>query len=130
MSPPDSVPPTVLVADDEGTVLQMLEVVLTRAGFGVRTACGGVEAVAEYRRGGVDLVLLDVQMVPPWDGPRTLVALRDLDPGARVVFMSGSTGPYRVEELLALGAVRVLSKPFPSLKNLIAELRSALPSDR
>jgi two-component system, OmpR family, response regulator len=103
----------VLVVDDESTVLTMLDFALRRHAFTVRRAAGGEAAVEVYRRhrGTVAVVLLDVQM-PGMDGPQTLAALREIEPEIRCVFMSGNTGRYTAEELLALGAAQILQKPF------------------
>ncbi|MBP3955662.1 response regulator [Gemmata sp. G18] len=127
MSSPDPSPPTVLVVDDEPLITHLLALTLGRAGFVVRTAGNGADALDAYRAGGIDLVVLDVQMPRPWDGPRTLAALRAVDPDVRAVFVSGSTGAYTHEELLARGALRVIAKPFPSLIRLVEDLRGLIP---
>jgi CheY-like chemotaxis protein len=116
--------PVVLVVDDEPAILGLLALVLRQAGFDVVTAGSGPEAVAAFHgtRGGIDLVLLDVQMPKPWDGPRTLTNLQQLDPAVRAAFMSGSTGEYPSADLLARGALRVFAKPFPTLAELTSEL--------
>ncbi|VTR91974.1 histidine kinase response regulator : Response regulator with-like receiver domain protein and winged-helix dna-binding domain protein OS=Leptolyngbya sp. Heron Island J GN=N836_10960 PE=4 SV=1: Response_reg [Gemmata massiliana] len=127
MSSPDRSTPTVLVVDDEPAITQLLALALTRAGFIVRAVNGGARAFDEYQSGDIDLVVIDVQMPRPWDGPRTLAALRAIDPDVRAVFMSGNTGEYTHEELLARGALRVLTKPFPRLSQLAEELRALVP---
>jgi CheY-like chemotaxis protein len=58
------------------------------------------------------VLVLDVQLPPGQDGPETLAALRTLNPDVGVVFMSGDPGNYSEEQLLALGAVQFLPKPF------------------
>ena len=100
--------PEILVVEDEPWVLRMLDVALRQDGFAVRLAGSGTEAIDVYRRHrrAISLVLLDVQM-PGLDGPRTLAALRKLDPHVRSCFMSGHAGMYSTEDLLALGAARV-----------------------
>jgi len=52
----------VLVADDHPVNVLLLQELLNRLGCKPRVARDGLEAVAEYKRGGVDLVLMDVQM--------------------------------------------------------------------
>ncbi len=114
----------VLVADDEPGVLQMLDFALRYHAFTVRCAAGGEAAICAYQRhqSTVDVVLLDVQM-PGLDGPQTLAELRRIDPAVRCVFMSGNVGGYTAEELLNLGAVRIVAKPFASLDGLMRVLR-------
>jgi len=103
----------VLVVDDEEPVRTFLGFALRRSGFTVRAAASGREAVEMYRRhhGDIAAALLDVRM-PGLDGPGTLVALRDLDPGLPCCFMTGDPGEYEVADLLAFGASCVLHKPF------------------
>ena len=115
--------PGVLVVEDHADLRQLLGVALPQFGLPVWLAGGGREAVRLYRehRPEIGVVLLDVRM-PDLDGPETLAALRELDPAVRVVFMTGFSGPYSLEELLALGA-RVVEKPFLGLEELARTLR-------
>ena len=119
---------TILVVEDDHAVRNMLETALRHYGFRVRPAGGGDEAVAVYERhrDTIDLVLLDVQM-PRVDGPHTLARLQSMNPDVPCVFMSGHTGEYTAEQLLALGAAAVLAKPFPDLGQLIDLLREVMP---
>lgn len=112
--------PVVLVGEDEKAVREMLGVALDHHGFSVFLAGGGEEVIQIYsrHRQAIDVVLLDVHM-PDCDGPQTLAALQEIEPGVPVVFMSGNIGCYSGEELLALGAVRVLPKPFGSMAELV-----------
>jgi two-component system, OmpR family, response regulator len=114
----------VLVVDDEPLVLGLLATALPRFGLGVLAAGRGEAAVGlfEAHRGRIGAVLLDVQM-EPWDGPRTLAELRRLDPTVPAAFMSGNTGRYSADELLALGAARVFPKPFKDLAAVASAIR-------
>jgi CheY-like chemotaxis protein len=116
--------PEVLVADDNPAVLLVVEMALQSAGFAVRTAATGEEAVRLFvlHRGSIDVVLLDVRM-PGMDGPQTLAALREIDPGVRCVFMTGDAAGHTGEQLLALGATGLLQKPFASMDELVQVLR-------
>jgi CheY-like chemotaxis protein len=116
----------VLLVEDEPDVRKMLEFALRCHGFLVRSAAESQSAVQLYRRhhGTVDVVLLDVQM-PGVDGPQTLLALQEIHPGVHCVFMSGYTGKYSADQLLALGASRVLEKPFRGLDEVMSALREA-----
>jgi CheY-like chemotaxis protein len=105
--------PGVLVVDDDHLVRIMVQMGLERDGFEVWLARNGWEAIELYRehRDSVGVVLLDVRM-PGLDGPATLDALRKLNPGVLVCFMSGDTGNYEPEDLRQRGAVHVIAKPF------------------
>jgi DNA-binding response OmpR family regulator len=117
--------PEILVVEDEAAVGEMLELALRQFGFRVRLVGGGRQALEVYGRHGdtIDVVLLDVQM-PDLNGPETLAALRSVNLSVPVVFMSGNTGRYSEEDLLALGATRVLQKPFrlDELNRLLRQL--------
>jgi CheY-like chemotaxis protein len=116
--------PEILVVEDEEAVRNVLALGLRSQGLAVRLTGGGQQAAEVYRRRQrtVSLVLLDVQM-PGLDGPQTLALLRQINPAVRCVFMSGSTGKYSTEELLALGPLRLLAKPFGCLAEVAALLR-------
>jgi len=105
--------PGVLVVDDNPMLLSLLQTALSRRGFLVWTSASGSQAVEVYReqQQQIAVVLLDVRM-PGLDGPATLAELRRIHPGLRACFMSGETGKYTPEDLLALGAQRLFDKPF------------------
>ena len=110
---PDRDPPGVLVVDDQPEIRALLQTILRHHGFTVWLAPGGAEAVQLYgqQRDRVDLILLDVDM-PEWDGPRTFKLLRRENPNAVVCFVSGASSEYSDAELLALGAAKVIHRPF------------------
>lgn len=105
--------PGILIVDDMGLILTMLKFAFHSRGFNVWLAENGDDALPLYRlnREEIDLVLLDVQM-PGMDGPRTLAALRRLDPDVLACFMTGNAGNYTRDELLECGVARVFNKPF------------------
>jgi CheY-like chemotaxis protein len=103
----------VLVVDDEEDIREVAQLGLeTFAGWEVRTAASGPQALREAAADPPDVVLLDV-MMPELDGPSTLAALRE-DPATRdvpVVFLTAKAqaGERRRLEDLAAG---VIAKPF------------------
>jgi DNA-binding NtrC family response regulator len=103
----------VLIVDDDSDVRHLFAMILSGAGFPIRLAANGVEAVDVYtrHRAEIGLVLLDVRM-PVQDGPSTLAELLRLDPDVRCCFLSGNTGRYAPAELMALGAAGFVGKPF------------------
>jgi CheY-like chemotaxis protein len=103
----------ILVVDDEAEVRELLAAALRQPGFMVWLAAGGDEAIELYcqHEPEISVVLLDVRM-PGVDGPQTLSALQQLNAQVRCFFMSGDTGLYTEGELLKLGAVGFLRKPF------------------
>ncbi|WP_157506527.1 response regulator [Gemmata obscuriglobus] len=113
---------TVLVVDDDPDVLNLIAIVLRRAGLEVVTAPSGAQAVAAYRA-GIDFALIDIRM-PVQDGPQTLAALRRLCPHLRAAFVSASPDALEPSAVRALGASAVIRKPFPSLDAFVAQVRA------
>jgi DNA-binding response OmpR family regulator len=105
--------PCVLVVDDDDGIRALLDLSLRRHGFAVLLASIGQEGLEIYQRcrEKISVVLLDVQM-PGLDGPKTLAALRVINPDLRCCFMSGDTGKYTEGELRQCGAAHVFRKPF------------------
>ena len=106
---------TILVVEDEAALRSLIELLLEEAGYRVLTAGDGEEALAVVRRERpkIDLVLTD-SIMPRLSGPELVKRLRSLDPGARVIQMTGYsdrdfdgdfiTKPFEPETLL--GRVR------------------------
>ena len=117
--------PMALVVDDEPDVRELVAIVLVAAGFGVRTASTGFEALDEIASGGrvPDLVVLDVNM-PDMDGWQILSAIR-ADERARdipVIMCTVYVQPSDIHRAWTLGCDGYIAKPFA-----IAELtREAL----
>ncbi len=104
---------TVLVVDDDRTVLEITAAMLSKMGFSVLKASDGVEAVEEFRqhKDSIRFVLSDVAM-PRMNGWETLVALRRISPDIPVILASGYS-----EEQVMQGATperpqAFLEKPF------------------
>lgn len=126
-------PARILVVDDQADIRSVTELVLAGAGYGVRTAGDGNEALRRLREGSFDLVLLDVNM-PGMDGWETLRLLR-ADPGLASVPVAMFTVKSEIRDKvhgLQAGAVDYITKPFASDELLarVARLlgRSGVPS--
>ncbi len=113
---------TILVVDDDQIVRRALTNAIRSLGYEVLEAVGGEEAIALYRahRAIIRAVLLDMIM-PGMSGRATYVALRALEPGVRVLLMSGYTMNEEVQGILDLGVRSYLSKPY-SMEALAREL--------
>jgi PAS domain S-box-containing protein len=81
---------TILVAEDEPLIRDLLQHCLSELGYTVLVAENGVEAVALLERDpdAVDLVILDVVM-PRLSGPEALSRMLTTKPGIKAMFMSG-----------------------------------------
>ena len=117
---------TVLVVDDETSILEIARDILEANGYTVLTATGGEEAVALYQaqKAAVDLVVLDLGM-PGMGGHQCLKELLAIDPQARVVIASGYSPKGRARSALESGARGFISKPY-RLKDLLRQVRRVL----
>ena len=81
---------TILVAEDEASLMDMLAKTLNNAGYEVLAAHNGDTALARFKSAEkVDLVLTDIVMPGTLEGPALVKALRALDSDLPAVFMSG-----------------------------------------
>jgi CheY-like chemotaxis protein len=104
----------ILLVDDEPAILEVLRQALLAEGFEVETAANGTEAVARAKGQLFDLVLTDMIM-PEMDGIQTMLELRAVHPGIRIIAMSGGIscgGGDFLPLARQLGAQTILRKPF------------------
>jgi two-component system alkaline phosphatase synthesis response regulator PhoP len=119
---------SVLIVDDEPNIVLSLQFLMKKAGFDVRTARDGEEALAEIARDAPDLVLLDV-MMPKRDGFDVCQTVR-ANPawqGIRIVLLTAKGRDVEREKGLALGADDYVTKPF-STRDVLARLEKLVPS--
>ncbi|HEU4699525.1 MAG TPA: sigma-54 dependent transcriptional regulator [Gemmatimonadales bacterium] len=114
----------VLIIDDEAGIRQALKQVLEYEGMEVRTAASGGEGITVYGEYRPHLVFLDVKMAG-LDGLETLSRLRDLDPRAQIVMISGHGTIATALEATKRGAYDFLEKPLDTDRTLVT-VRNAL----
>jgi two-component system nitrogen regulation response regulator NtrX len=114
----------VLVIDDEGGIRDALRQVLEYEGWQVRAASSGGEGITLYQDFRPHIVLLDVKMAG-FDGLDTLSRLRDLEPPATVVMISGHGTIATAVQATQRGAFDFLEKPLDT-DRLLVTLRNAL----
>ncbi|MEO8139297.1 MAG: sigma-54 dependent transcriptional regulator [Gemmatimonadota bacterium] len=113
-----------LVVDDEPGIRTALKQVLEYEGIDVRTAGSGGEALTVYPDYRPHVVFLDVKMAG-LDGLETLTRLRELDPDAIVVMISGHGTIATAIDATRRGAFDFLEKPLDS-DRLLVTVRNAL----
>jgi two-component system chemotaxis response regulator CheY len=104
----------VLLVDDDSIVLDTLCQILEAAGYDVQPANSGAVGLQSYQLKRPDVVITDVIM-PEMDGIEFIQRLRDIDPGAKIIAISGGSGRGYFENLEAvrrLTPVAILPKPF------------------
>jgi DNA-binding response OmpR family regulator len=115
----------VLIVDDDPNLRALLRFTLEDAGFSVRTAEDGTEALALLRTAPApDVILLDL-MMPKLDGLGTLREMRreGLAPRSRVVILTCQVGELDFVRGFELGATDYVNKPFDP-DGLIAKLQA------
>ncbi|HET6778698.1 MAG TPA: response regulator, partial [Gemmatimonadales bacterium] len=114
----------ILIVDDEAGIRQALKQVLEYEDMVVRVTSSGGEAITVYSEFRPHLVFLDVKMAG-LDGLETLSRLRDLDPKAQVVMISGHGTIATAVEATQRGAFDFLEKPLDT-DRLLVTVRNAL----
>jgi two-component system, NtrC family, nitrogen regulation response regulator NtrX len=114
----------ILIVDDEQGVRAALTQLLEFEGYEVRGVPNGADGIAEYKRWRPQLVFLDVKMAG-MDGLEVLRRLREHDPTAVVVMISGHATIQTAVEATQLGAYDILEKPLDTDRILVT-LRNAL----
>ncbi|ACS61080.1 two component transcriptional regulator, winged helix family (plasmid) [Rhizobium leguminosarum bv. trifolii WSM1325] len=115
--------PRILVVDDEPHIRDVICFALERAGLAWMAARNGTEAMAAFRRGNIDLIILDIGM-PEMDGLEVCRQIRKTS-GLPILFLSA-----RDEEIdrilgLEIGGDDYVTKPF-SPRELVARVKAIL----
>jgi two-component system nitrogen regulation response regulator NtrX len=114
----------ILVIDDEQGIRAALGQLLEYEGYEVHTLANAADGIAEYQKWRPHLVFLDVKMAG-MDGMEALKKLRELDPAAVVVMISGHATIRTAVEATQAGAYEILEKPLDTDRILVM-LRNAL----
>ncbi|MFW5947279.1 MAG: sigma-54-dependent transcriptional regulator, partial [Gemmatimonadota bacterium] len=114
----------ILVVDDEEGIRHVLRQVLEYEGHDVRTAAGGGEALAIHEEFTPDITFLDVKMAG-MDGLEVLARIREREPEAVVVMISGHGSIETAVEATRRGAYDFLEKPLDTDRILVT-IRNAL----
>ena len=118
----------VLVVDDEPLIRWSLSEALADRGFAVCVAPDGRTALGALSDGSArpDVVLLDY-MLPDSNGLSLFERVRDLMPPGRVILMTAYGSPDVIDRAMALGAHRVVMKPF-DMTDIASVIRHASSS--
>lgn len=117
---------TILVVDDEVSILNAAKNLLEANGYFVITSTDGVEALAVYaqHKAAIQVILTDV-MMPVMDGAAMMRVLKKLEPNIKVIATSGMDQDSKFADLKTLGMKAFLSKPYTAEKILVT-LREVL----
>ncbi len=116
--------PSILIVDDEPSILQSLSGLLYDEGFEVITATNGYEALKIIDSESPDLVLLDIWM-PGIDGIETLKEIKKNNAFIQVIIISGHGTIETAVRATKLGAFDLIEKPL-SIEKVIVAINNAL----
>jgi DNA-binding response OmpR family regulator len=107
----------ILVIDDEKEILDIIKIILSKAGYKVETALDGQKGIKKLDNSQFDLVITDINM-PGLDGRKVVEYIRNSDrPFTPIIGVSGT--PWLLENI---PFDAVFTKPFP-LKDLVNSIR-------
>ena len=108
---------SILVVDDEVEIRSMLRQNLKHAGYHVKEAANGVEALEIMRASTIDMVITDIYM-PEKEGLETIIEIKETWPQVKIIAISGGvsdqTMPY-LKVAREFGADHAFDKPFDIL---------------
>ncbi len=127
---------TILLVDDERTIVDVGREMLEILGYDVITAQSGQEAIEKFSRAKtqngeakkIDLVILDMIM-PSMSGEAVFAELKKADPEVNVLLSSGYSASGRAAELLSMGCRGFIQKPFTmeQLSKKVSEVMRKVP---
>jgi len=123
--------PTILVVEDEGTLNEAYRVILQRAGYVVKSAFDGQEALDVLETYEPDLILLDLRM-PNMDGLEFLhkYDLAHHHPDVKVIIFSNYDMQAEIDEAYQQGADRYILKAWASPKELLKLVQNTLDTPK
>ncbi len=119
---------SVLVVEDDERVRRLTCTALGAYGYEVQEAASPSQALAifEMREESFDLLVSDV-VLPEMNGPQLFERLNELQPGLKVLFMSGYAGDAIAKHGMLEAGTNFIHKPF-SIQKLAEKIREALES--
>ncbi len=121
---------TILIVDDEASILTIAGQTLQAFGYRVLTATNGADALAVYvqNKAAVAAVLIDM-MMPVMDGPSTIYALTRINPGIRIIAASGLHDNASAAKISEISQKHFLTKPYTAA-TLLKTIRAVLDQGR
>ncbi|HYA92575.1 MAG TPA: response regulator [Thermodesulfobacteriota bacterium] len=101
----------ILVVDDDAIVIKSCRRILEAEGFEVTTVPSADEALEKIKAYDFDLVVMDVKM-PKHDGIFLMREFKKNWPDIPIIVMSGYPTPETIADVLRLGAIQFIPKPF------------------
>jgi len=123
-STPATPKPSILLVDDCRDGLLVRRSLLEELGYSVQVAASGEEGLRLFQRCTFDVVVTDYCM-PLMNGKELIVRIRQLDPNARVIMLSGFVEPLGLTEQNT-GADAVVAKTSNEVPHLLRSVKRLL----
>jgi CheY-like chemotaxis protein len=114
---------TILIVDDEETVIGLLARMLERERWTILTAANGEQAINQIKENKINIVISDIYM-PGMSGIDLLLQIKELDPALPVILISGQAKWGR-DQVIAAGADEFIAKPFRPM-DILASIENVL----
>ncbi len=115
----------ILVVDDDASILESCESVLSAEGYGVEVERRGADAIRRLKSGKYQILLVD-QRMPEVDGMKVLTEMRSVAPDTLAIMMTGYATTEASVQALQSGAWDYLPKPFTATQLLVMVGRAAV----
>lgn len=112
---------TILIVDDDATILKTLKEALTQEGYVCETASDGDSALARIHKGHFDFLLTDIKM-PGTKGFELTEKVKKISSDISVIIMTGYVEEFSYDRAIEAGASDFIKKPF-TLAELFIRLR-------
>jgi len=110
---------SVLVVDDEENLLVLLDKVLSKEGYQVKTTTGAYEALEFLDQNDISVALIDIRMYPI-DGIALLAEIKKRSPSTHVIMMTSRPTTETESSCIQNGAIDFFTKPLEIQKLKIA----------
>ncbi|HEY7529348.1 MAG TPA: sigma-54 dependent transcriptional regulator [Gemmatimonadota bacterium] len=117
-------PPSILLIDDEPSLLESLSILFSRRGYRVETAQSGRAGIRQLRKERPDVIVSDIKM-PEVSGIDVLRAAREVDLFLPVILITARADVDTAIQALNEGAFQYIQKPFEN-RELLAKVENAL----
>jgi len=115
----------ILIVDDDRNIRELLEIMLTREGYDVKTAPDATKALNRCKKEKFDLILTDLKM-PIVDGIEFLKAVKDISQETMVILITGYASPETAVSAMKEGAYDYVEKSKDFDTDIKTIIRSAL----
>ncbi len=114
----------ILVVDDDASIRETLNEILTQEGYKTKTAQTGKEAIEACQKESFDVALIDIKL-PDIEGTSLLDVLKKIDPTLTKIIITGYPSLENAVQSLNSGAAGYIVKPFKTLR-LLEQIKEQL----